>query len=109
MAISHPTPSDQTTLLVVAHLKNRMHAQKVYILGLNQIVGGQPIADQNFAAWRYLVDIAPDFAAAGEVSINAADKTASFSGLSYGPQLIKAVRAAEKMATSNIAPSGDYE
>lgn len=106
---SKPQPPDLTTNAVLSYVNNKTYQQKVYVLGLQQIVAGDPFGEQNFTGWRYLTDIAPDLAAAGEVSQTTDDQTPSFSGLSYGPRLAKAVRASGTIETLDGVPAGNYE
>src|SRR5712691_863234 len=94
MAIAKPQPSPEmtnATNAMLAALAGIVHPQRVYVLGLQQIIDGPPPGEQNFVGWRYLTDIAPDLAVAGHISHQ--DTAPAFAGLAYGQQLASAMRA----------------
>ena len=106
---SKPKPTEQAVNAAMAFLQNKTSCLKIYVLGLQQIVDGSPPGEQNLAGWRFLADIAPDLAAAGEVRWTADDQTPLFAGLSYGPRIAKAVAASGRIEALDSVPPGNYE
>lgn len=107
MAISKPQPSFETTNAMLAALSSIVDPQKVYVLGLQQIINGPPLGEQNFVGWRYLTDIAPDLAVAGHISQQ--NTAPTFAGLAYGRQLTTAIRASGEVETRPEIAQGNYE
>jgi hypothetical protein len=85
-----------------------LSTQKLYVLGLEQIVSGASPGDDIFMGWRYLKGIGPDMAIAA-LAHQEPGGVASFTGITGGPQIAKAVRAAEGLPTMPGAPDGTYE
>jgi hypothetical protein len=106
--IQKPTPAQETTNAMLAGLGQRLEAQKVYSLGLEQIISGPPPGDDLFVGWRYLEAIAPDLAIAILVNQEPGEAPV-FAGVSGGPQLAKAVRAIRALGTLPSIPAGLYE
>jgi hypothetical protein len=103
-----PKPTDQTTDTMLLGLHKSFSPQKVYVLGLQQIVSGASPGDDLFNGWRYLKGIGPDMAVAA-LAYQQTGGDASFTGITGGPQIAKAVLAAEGLANLPNLPDGTYE
>jgi hypothetical protein len=107
LSIFNPPISSEATNALLAGLGARAYSQKVYSLGLQQIVNGPSPGDDLFVGWRYLLEINADLGVAGQVSQQSGPP--SYAGLSYGPKTAKAVRATREVETLAGLPDGAYE
>jgi hypothetical protein len=107
--ISKPEPPDQASSLVQARIKHQTQAHKVYVLGLQELVANAVPGEQYQVGWRFVTDIAPDMAIAGDVTQTAATQPPSFAGLSYGPEIAKSLQAIHRIETLATVPDGEFE
>src|SRR5438270_8819872 len=100
---------DEVTNVLMGYLNSRMQKQEVYAFGLEQIVAGATPADTDLIGWRFLTNIAPGIAIAADVNRREVDQAPVFGGISYGPQIAKAIQSAVNLRTLDTVPPGTYK
>jgi hypothetical protein len=105
---TRPAPSAVATSAMLAGFNSSLSSEKVYVLGLPQIVDGKPPTDVLFVGWRYLVGIGPNVAVVVLVSEDG-NTAPAFAGISAGPITAKNVKASQDLAKLPNPPPGNYE
>ena len=107
-SVDKPVPPTKVTAALKVGLGPEYYAQKVYSLGLNQIIHGPDPGDDLFVGWRYVYSVNPDVAVNAEVLVEQ-DGSPSYAGVSRGPRTAKALRAALQAESWPGVPDGKYE
>src|SRR4051794_8550242 len=110
MALFPPySPPDQVTNVLQGYLNSRAHKQEIYSFGLDQIVAGAEPGNTDLIGYRFLTNIAPGMSVAAEVYQGAAGQPLVFGGISYGPQVAKAIQSAVNLGTLDTLPLVTYK